>query len=171
MGFDVDCSSVAFDGSQVWATSRALAALMTRTNRIDLTRRSPSYEKRLAKFAKRGFQVLCPDLDRTLIDQKIIDRPYRQLEGLARLLALEKVEADPPAGGSDVETYEAPTSQSIYIPYGPGFSATKVGLPVIYLAYVMLKRHSSSKRFKRLAMAARELVHTTIDVLPVALPR
>lgn len=42
-GFDVDSSCLAFDGNQVWAAPRALAAFMTQTNQIDLTRRSPSY--------------------------------------------------------------------------------------------------------------------------------
>jgi hypothetical protein len=46
-GFDVDCSCAAYDGQQVWAAPRALAAYMTQTNTIDLTRRSPSYENHL----------------------------------------------------------------------------------------------------------------------------
>jgi hypothetical protein len=63
-GFDVDCSCAAYDGSQVYASPRALAAYMTQVNTIDLTRRSPSYENRLSKYSRRGFEVYWPLLDR-----------------------------------------------------------------------------------------------------------
>lgn len=56
-GFDVDCACVAYDGSQVWATPRAIVAFTTQANTIDLSRRSPSYENRLSKYSHRGFEV------------------------------------------------------------------------------------------------------------------
>jgi hypothetical protein len=40
-GFDVDCACVAFDGQRVYANPRSIAAIATRTNLIDLSRRSP----------------------------------------------------------------------------------------------------------------------------------
>lgn len=67
-GFDVDCSCAAYDGRQVYVAPRALAAYMTQTNRIDLSRRSPSYESRLSKYSHRGFEVFWPQLDRSKID-------------------------------------------------------------------------------------------------------
>lgn len=67
-GFDVDCSCAAYDGTQVYASPRALAAYMTQINTVDLTRRSPSYENRLSKYAQRGFEVYWPSLDRTRVD-------------------------------------------------------------------------------------------------------
>lgn len=67
-GFDVDCSCAAYDGKQVYLAPRALAACITQTNQIDLTRRSPSYENRLSKYSHRGFEVFWPDLDRSKID-------------------------------------------------------------------------------------------------------
>lgn len=67
-GFDVDCSCAAYDGRQVYLSPRAVGAFITQTNRIDLSRRSPSYESRLSKYSHRGFEVFWPDLDRSRID-------------------------------------------------------------------------------------------------------
>lgn len=91
LGFDVDCSCVAYDGEQVYASPRALAAYMTQTNTIDLTRRSPSYENRLSKYSHRGFEVYWPLLDRSRIDPTIFERNFQRVVGLARLLVLEKL--------------------------------------------------------------------------------
>ena len=67
-GLDLDCSCAAYDGHQVYATPRALATYITQINRIDLTRRSPSYENRLSKYSRRGFEIFYPELDRSRID-------------------------------------------------------------------------------------------------------
>ncbi len=90
-GFDVDCSCAAYDGKQVYASPRALVAYMTQINTIDLTRRSPSYENRLAKYARRGFEVYWPLLDRSRIDPTLFERSFGRTLGLARLLVLEKL--------------------------------------------------------------------------------
>jgi hypothetical protein len=67
-GFDVDCSCAAYDGSQVYLAPRAVGAFVTQINHVDLSRRSPSYENRLSKYARRGFEVFWPSLDRSKID-------------------------------------------------------------------------------------------------------
>ncbi|KZF21130.1 ankyrin repeat protein [Xylona heveae TC161] len=90
-GFDVDCACVAYDGKQVYASPRALASFVTQCNTIDLTRRSPSYENRLSKYARRGFEVYWPDLERSRIDPTIFERSFASTKGLARLLLLEKL--------------------------------------------------------------------------------
>ncbi|KAJ4983396.1 hypothetical protein SVAN01_11131 [Stagonosporopsis vannaccii] len=90
-GFDVDCSCAAFDGQQVYASPRAVAAYMTQINTVDLTRRSPSYENRLSKYSHRGFEVYWPMLDRSRIDPTIFERSFGRTVGLARLLVLEKL--------------------------------------------------------------------------------
>lgn len=90
-GFDVDCSCAAYDGNQVYASPRALAAYMTQVNTIDLTRRSPSYENRLSKYSHRGFEVYWPLLERSRIDPTIFERSFGRTLGLARLLVLEKL--------------------------------------------------------------------------------
>ncbi|KAG6807191.1 hypothetical protein H0H92_008472 [Tricholoma furcatifolium] len=61
-----------------------------------MTRRSPSYEVRLAKYARRGFEVYVPTLERGNLDPTIYERSITRIEGLARLLVLEKL-ADPNA--------------------------------------------------------------------------
>lgn len=78
-GFDVDCSCAAYDGRQVYVAPRALAAYITQTNQIDLTRRSPSYENRLSKYSHRGFEVFWPPLDRSRIDPVGFLHPPRVL--------------------------------------------------------------------------------------------
>ncbi|CAG8440942.1 1066_t:CDS:10 [Ambispora gerdemannii] len=90
-GFDVDCCSVGFDGKNVWALARAHQAITKQCNVVDLTRRSPSYEMRLAKYAERGFEIKVPSLDRSRIDPTIYDRSFEKLHGLARLLVLERL--------------------------------------------------------------------------------
>lgn len=90
-GFDVDCACAAYDGKQVYAAPRALAAFVTQCNTIDLTRRSPSYENRLSKYSHRGFEVHWPLLNRTRIDPTIFERSFGRTQGLARLLILEKL--------------------------------------------------------------------------------
>jgi hypothetical protein len=90
-GFDVDCSCVAYDGKQVYMAPRAIAAYMTQINQIDLTRRSPSYENRLSKYSHRGFEIYWPHLDRSKTDPTVFERSASRLNGLARLLVLEKL--------------------------------------------------------------------------------
>lgn len=75
----------------MWASPRALSAFVTQANRIDITRRSPSYENRLAKYARRGFEVHWPNLDRSKIDPTIFERSFSHVLGLARLLVMEKL--------------------------------------------------------------------------------
>ncbi|KAK6436527.1 hypothetical protein LTR95_007279 [Oleoguttula sp. CCFEE 5521] len=91
LGFDVDSSCAVFDGKQVYASPRAIAAYTTQINTIDLTRRSPSYENRLSKYRQRGFEVHWPELDRSRIDPTIFERSFGRTEGLARLLIIEKL--------------------------------------------------------------------------------
>ncbi|KAF4552263.1 Hypothetical protein D9617_10g072440 [Elsinoe fawcettii] len=90
-GFDVDCSCAAYDGKDVYASPRALGAYMTQINTIDLTRRSPSYENRLSKYSKRGFEIYWPNLERDRVDPTIFERNFGRTFGLARLLILEKL--------------------------------------------------------------------------------
>ncbi|KAL2161459.1 hypothetical protein VTH06DRAFT_8021 [Thermothelomyces fergusii] len=90
-GFDIDCSGAAYDGKQVYCTPRALQSYMTQINHIDLSRRSPSYENRLSKYSRKGFEVYFPELDRSRIDPTVFERSFRGTVGLARLLVLERL--------------------------------------------------------------------------------
>ena len=91
MGFDVDCCSVGFDGKQAWAMPRAHNAIISQYNTIDISRRSPSYEVRLAKYSERGFEVLVPQLERPKVDPQIYEKAFDKVQGLARLLQIEKL--------------------------------------------------------------------------------
>ncbi|KAK2459398.1 hypothetical protein APHAL10511_008585 [Amanita phalloides] len=90
-GFDIDAPCCAYDGARVWANPRAIVAMMRQCNTTDVTRRSPSYEVRLSKYARRGFEVYVPSLVRTDIDPTIFERSIVRVEGLARLLVLERL--------------------------------------------------------------------------------
>ena len=68
--------------------------MVTRTNIIDITRRSPSYEIRLWKYSGK-FRILYSGLDRSLVDQKKIQPRKKVLYGLALFLACE-LHAPPP---------------------------------------------------------------------------
>ncbi len=97
MGFDLDSCCVGYDGKRVVCLPRAMRALNMKYNMCDITRRSLTYESRLYKYAKRGFAVAVPHLRRECIDPKIYDLPlinpsfFNQLDGLKRLLLLEKI--------------------------------------------------------------------------------
>lgn len=92
MGFDVDACSVGYDGKSVWMTPRCHRAITHQYNTVDMSRRSPSYEMRLAKYSERGFAVLVPSLDRNRIDPQLFERRFDQLQGLAKLLLLESLQ-------------------------------------------------------------------------------
>ena len=90
VGFDVDCCSVAYDGTRVLVTPRAHNAIISQYNTLDMSRRSPSYEMRLAKYARRGFEVLVPNLQRDLINPQVMEAPFSKVHGMGRLLLLER---------------------------------------------------------------------------------
>ncbi|TFK24224.1 ankyrin repeat protein [Coprinopsis marcescibilis] len=90
-GFDVDAPCFAYDGSKVWGNPRAIVAAMRQCNTVDMTRRSPSYEVRLAKYARRGYEVYVPNLERDNVDPTIYERSIAKMLGLARLLVFEKL--------------------------------------------------------------------------------
>lgn len=90
-GFDVDSCTILYDGKQVYTTPRGHSALMLGANTIDMSRRSPSYEMRLAKYGVRGFEVLIPDYRPEQVDPNIFDKPWSLLIGLQRLIVLDRL--------------------------------------------------------------------------------
>ncbi|KAJ8080919.1 hypothetical protein PM082_017754 [Marasmius tenuissimus] len=90
-GFDIDSACFAYDGSRVWGNPRSIVAMMRQCNTVDMSRRSPSYEVRLAKYSSRSFEVYVPTLNRAEIDPTIYERSITQIKGLARLLVFEKI--------------------------------------------------------------------------------
>ncbi|KAJ2898504.1 hypothetical protein MKZ38_003854 [Zalerion maritima] len=92
-GFDVDCACVAYDGRQVYSNPRGVAAIITRTNTVDLSRRSPSYENRLYKYRFQNFDAYWEGLDRSRIPEDSFHASMdpKGLTGLGRLLFFEKL--------------------------------------------------------------------------------
>jgi hypothetical protein len=63
LGFDVDVCSIVYDGISVKLSERCKYALTHHVNTVDLSRRSPTYEVRLAKYYFRGFDIFVPNFD------------------------------------------------------------------------------------------------------------
>ncbi len=89
MGFDLDCCALCFEGKSVYGLPRALRALKQGMNLVDPSRQSKSYIHRLVKYAKRGFAVGVPGLDRNAINPRIYQLPVQALTGVSKLIALE----------------------------------------------------------------------------------
>jgi hypothetical protein len=87
--FDVDSACVAYDGRQVWASPRGLAAWITQSNTVDPTRCSPFYEDRLVKYRSLGSEARFPSLGRSRIDPRVYQQDISTTNGLTRLLLLE----------------------------------------------------------------------------------
>jgi hypothetical protein len=62
-GFDIGSSAVAFDGKTVFFTSLSKLSYEFMINVVDTTRRSTTYEARLEKYLRRGFQIVLPHFD------------------------------------------------------------------------------------------------------------
>jgi len=90
-GFDVDSCAAGYDGKEAWVTPRCHLALVTQSNPINLSRRSPTYEMRLAKYAARGFEVPVPGLQKERIDPTLFEKPWHKVVGLGKLLLLERL--------------------------------------------------------------------------------
>ncbi|KAK7436334.1 hypothetical protein VKT23_019181 [Stygiomarasmius scandens] len=144
-GFDIDAPCCAYDGKRVWASARAIIAMMRQCNTVDMTRRSPSYEFRLSKYAQRGFEIYIPSLERDKVDTTIYLGHIKRTHGLARLLVLESLrdrfnawrmlyrlrkiyrntsnDAAIVPEELEVNNYELPM---LSIPYGPSWDANKI---------------------------------------------
>jgi len=62
-GFDIGSSAVGFDGRNILFTSLSKFSYEYRCNILDVTRRSTTYERRLIKYFKRGFDIILPNLN------------------------------------------------------------------------------------------------------------
>ena len=68
-GFDLDASCVGLDAEgRIWVTDRWLHAFRTGVNVFSFSRMSPSYSKRLVKYAWKGFKLYLPGFNRQGID-------------------------------------------------------------------------------------------------------
>jgi hypothetical protein len=90
-GFDIDCSGICYNiaENEIYVTPRAWFALTTRTNVVNLSLASPTYEYRLAKYRHRGFSIYVPGLDKKCIDKKATRSMRRFVnETLAKIMPM-----------------------------------------------------------------------------------
>lgn len=62
-GFDIGSCAVGFDGQNVLFTVLSKFSFEYMCNILDVTRRSTTYEKRLAKYMSRGFNLILPKMN------------------------------------------------------------------------------------------------------------
>ncbi|CAJ0831936.1 2114_t:CDS:10 [Entrophospora sp. SA101] len=171
---DIDSTRVCFDGKDVWAAPKTHQAFIKQCNIIDLSCRSASYEVRLAKYAERGFEI--PGLRRDIINPIIYERKFSRLNGLARLLVLERLKTTdqrfyytekrremsirPPNPLGDqyqqrrrnrgqnlrINKFEMNDYEIVSIPYGPDFDAKKITKMIIAKDYSMNSKSSKIHR-------------------------
>ena len=67
-GFDIGSSAVGFDGQSLYFTSLSKFSYEHFCNILDTTRRSTTYETRLIKYFKRGFEIILPHMNMANID-------------------------------------------------------------------------------------------------------
>lgn len=73
-GFDLGSSAVGFDGKNIWMTKLAQYCYKHGVNIVDLSRRSTTYEYRLIKYFRRGFDIVIPGIKKD--NYKYGDLPY-----------------------------------------------------------------------------------------------
>lgn len=62
-GFDLGPSAVGFDGTSVFLTALGKLSYENRIIVVDTTRRSTTYEYRIQKYFRRGFELVLPELN------------------------------------------------------------------------------------------------------------
>ncbi len=60
-GFDIPAACIAYNGDEIYFTKLGKFAYEHRSNILDLSRRSYTYEKRLIKYFELGFDIILPD--------------------------------------------------------------------------------------------------------------
>ena len=77
--FDCDCCCVAWVGGRVLASARGIRALRHCANIVDSRFASPSFCRRLEKYASRGFAVAIPSLEVRRFKADMFTRKYAWL--------------------------------------------------------------------------------------------
>lgn len=80
-GFDLGSSAVLWDGQKVVVTALGRIAVEHGANILNLVARRASYERRLARYFERGFDVVLPDLDGAALLHNAGRLPYLYLSG------------------------------------------------------------------------------------------
>jgi hypothetical protein len=81
--FDLGSSAVAWDGAQVVLTAIGKFAAEHGANILNLAIRRASYERRLARYFKRGYDIVLPDLDKSFLTEAYPGTlPYMEMCGV-----------------------------------------------------------------------------------------
>lgn len=168
-GFDVDCCSIGYDGTDLWITDRALYSLMHGYNTVNFDRLSPSYEARLIKYGARGFSINVPNFTRDLIlpdkiqnkyaeyvaDRKgaLIKRytPFLEYKGLDRLLMMEMHLSKRMWNKQTVRIVEDMadvTSDYCPVPYNVSEGTQQRHLAIDNITYLCYTRHAYPEKSK-----------------------
>lgn len=83
-GFDMGSSAVLWDGRRVVVTGLGALAAERGVNVLNLVARRGSYERRLAKYFGRGFDLVLPDLDGCALESVAGRLPYLYVDGIQR---------------------------------------------------------------------------------------
>ena len=70
-GFDIGPGMIFYDGYECYATALGMWSLATRTVLVDTTRRSTSYEFRMAKYNKLGCRIVIPKDSNTYLEANL----------------------------------------------------------------------------------------------------
>ena len=71
-GFDLSTSAVAYNGKEIYTTPLGAWSFKNKSIIIDMGRRSTSYEHRLRKYIKYGFNLIFPGLNRKIINRELV---------------------------------------------------------------------------------------------------
>ena len=85
-GFDVDSSSVGYDGENIYFTERSLYAIKNGYNTVNFDRLSKSYELRLAKYGTRGMAVKIPNFDKRNINMDELTKTWNNMKNERKML-------------------------------------------------------------------------------------
>jgi hypothetical protein len=92
-GFDISACMVAYDGNEIYTTPLGAWSLTNRTIIVDTGRRSTSFEYRLGKYLKYGFNLVIPGLSDDIIQNELVktykDRAFYIFEDKIQKLAGE----------------------------------------------------------------------------------
>ncbi|CAD7948318.1 unnamed protein product [Amoebophrya sp. A120] len=116
--FDLGCCQVGYDGNRFYGTAKAVAALATRVNVLNVNDISPTYVSRLGKYFERGIGVAVP-CDRRIeggqvpLDAKVDDQLSGQRLMARRLLQVFEsyVQKKLTSASEIVEEYKSPSKR------------------------------------------------------------
>jgi hypothetical protein len=82
--FDLDSSCLCYTKGKFFGLKRGIRALQTQVNVVDMSRRTCTYEYRLVKYYKRGFDVLLPGVHFDDLSQEKLQEEKHGVALLAR---------------------------------------------------------------------------------------